>query len=364
MHMKRLILLTTIFSGAAFAQIQDAPPIDVNQLLQALKQIKEQNDSAAKTKRTGVYQQIVSAASSGDKAVAFWKEAVKAVQFEGAENEGAKKQDWREGDGEALNDRLCQNAVRLHLQWLGITMQHVAGVEVKQLLPQVMEHVKQATAEQSDAERFNEMYEKNKQRNDAGKGANRKTIEEDGNVKRVREQVIRMSVADSPVVRWLQARELVSEGNKQKEKGSSWEHTPGNIDGIYNAIILPEFRANKDPRLLEYWDMVIKREGERVAEKKLDMEQRDWRTIRLPKMQWSRAQDLLLIGSKNRAITDMFSIIKTYPQHPDVQSWITHLVSLLGANAAPIAPAPPQPTGSVPPPAQVPAAILAPATAK
>src|SRR5215218_3954476 len=122
--MKRSLLLTILAALAAFptspslAQTGDAPPVDAGQLLQKLKELRDVNETGLKNRRTQAYQQVASALASPEKAVAFWKEAVKSAQFEGAEREGAQIRDWREGDGEALNDKLGQNAVVLHLRWL------------------------------------------------------------------------------------------------------------------------------------------------------------------------------------------------------------------------------------------------------
>ncbi len=136
-----------------------------------------------------------------------------------------------------------------------------------------------------------------------------------------------------------------------------WEFVPGNIEGIYGSIILPEFRASKDPRLLEYWDLRIKLETERVTEAKLDVEQRDWAQIKRPNLLWSRAQDVLLLGQKNRAITEMFNLVKTHPQHPNVTGWISAIEGILAAAAAPaVSPAPAAPAGGVAAPIPVPPA--------
>jgi len=43
---------------------------------------------------------------------------------------------------------------------------------------------------------------------------------------------------------------------------------------------------------------------------------------------------VLSIGQKNRAVTDMFALIKTYPSHPDAQKWVTRLEEVL-TGAAP-----------------------------
>ncbi len=357
--MKRILLLITVLALAAptFAQVGDAPPVDVNQLLQALKQLRDQGETAVKARRNTAYQQVMAASATPEKAAAFWKEAVKAVQFDGASHEGAQLHDWKEGDGEALNDKLAQEAVRLHLHWLGLTLQHAAGAETKTMLPQIIDFTKLIQADQVAAERLAEQLEKAKEREGPKTASAKKNIAEDSIVKRVHDQVLRTSVANSPVSRWLQLGELVGDGGKKRTKDSGptgWESTPGNLDGIYNAIILPEFRTAKDPRLLEYWKLIVDRETERAATRKLDVEQRDWQQVRRPALLWARAQDVLLLGYRNRAIGEMFALVKSNPQHPEAANWISQIELLL----TPAVASPPPPP--VIPPAPLPSASLLP----
>ena len=92
------------------------------------------------------------------------------------------------------------------------------------------------------------------------------------------------------------------------------------------------------------------------------MEQRDWAQIKRPNLLWSRAQDVLVLGQKNRAITEMFNLVKTHPQHPNVTGWISAIEGILAAAAAPaVSPAPAAPAGGVVAPVPVPPAT-APAT--
>jgi hypothetical protein len=369
--MKRTILLATVAAlatGPIFAQTPDAAPMDLRQLVEALKQLRELNESGTKSRRASAYQQVAAAASSPERAVAYWKEAVRAVQFEGAEREGAQLKDWREGDGEALSDRLCAGAVRLHLSWLALNLQHAAGAEMKLLLPKVLEHVAAVQADELAAAHLADNLEKAKERNPNSPGA-KKNVKEDSQVKRVHDQIMRLSVANSPVARWLQLGDMFADAKRKAKEGAqgggqgAWELVAGNVEGIYHSVILPEYRAAKDPRLLEYWDMVLKRESDRVQQNKLDVEQRDWTTLKRPAILWNRAQDVLLLGQRNRAIGEMFNLIKTFPQHPDAANWIGQLEGMImpstPAPAPAAAPATPAPatTGSVAPPAAVPPAV-------
>jgi hypothetical protein len=369
--MKRTILLATVAAlavGPILAQTPDAPPMDLRQLVEALKQLRELNESGTKSRRASAYQQVAAAASSPERAVAYWKEAVRAVQFEGAEKEGAQLKDWREGDGEALSDRLCAGAVRLHLNWLAIHLQHAAGADMKVLLPKVLEHAAAVQADELAASHLADTLEKAKERNVSSPGA-KKNVKEDSQVKRVHDQIMRLSVANGPVARWLQLGDMFGDAKRKAKEGGQgngqggWELVAGNIEGIYHTVVLPEYRAAKDPRLLEYWDMVLKRESDRVQQNKLDVEQRDWTTLKRPTILWNRAQDVLLLGQRNRAMGEMFNLIKTFPQHPEAANWISQLEAMIvpaAPAAVPSTPAPAQ-TGSagssIAPPAAVPPAV-------
>lgn len=379
MKLRFLAALVTI-PTLCFGQVpvQDAQPMDVKQLIEALKLLREQNEAGIKTRKQQAYTRVMAAAASGSTAVAFWKDAVKEVQFDGASHQGSKMSDWREGDGDALSSKECQTAVRLHLYWLGLSLQHAMGTETKAMLQNVIDYTKQVRAEDEAMIKFDNALDRAKEK--ANKRLAGGDVAEDQTIKRVHQQIFRTGVGGSPVARWLQLGDLLGADSKRKaggkngearpegaqaESGGGWEYTPGNVDGIYNAIILPEFRAMKDPRLLEYWDLKIKTESERAAEKKLDVEQRDWTQVTLPNLQWARAQDVMLLGQKNRAIGEMFRLVKSFPQHPSTASWISSLEGLILAATAPAAVAtipPAAPAGGVVAPVPVPPAT-APAAA-
>jgi hypothetical protein len=126
---------------------------------------------------------------------------------------------------------------------------------------------------------------------------------------------------------------------------------PGNVDGIFQKIILPELRAQHDPRLLEYWDMKIKREGEAAARSRLAFDADRFNQIRRPELLWNRAEDELALGQRGKAINDMFNVIKANPAHPSASAWVSKLETVI---APPTAPA--GTTTSAPAPAATPVA--------
>ena len=366
--MNRLLLPSIFFalSRPILAQVNDLPPVDLKQVLQGLKQFKEQNETGVRTRRTNAYKQINAAAASNEVAAALWTNAVLAVEFAGVDHQTAAVRDWLKGEGEGLKTKEGANAARLHLVWLGLTIQHAAGADNKQLLPKVVDFVKQLDAEEAAIGRVVDQIDKAKERAGTSRtAANTKAVGEASHAKHTHDSIMRMSVANSPVVKSLQIADLLGDaakkGKKDDGEAAGWEPVPGNVNGIYNAIILPEFRAEKDPRLLDYWDMVIRKGQESLYLGMPEFEERQWSQVKRPALIWARTKDLLLIGQRNRAITEMFNLIKAFPQHPDAAGWITQLEEII-PTAAPATAVPSILNGGgVAPPTTIPAAT-APAT--
>ncbi|MDB6156118.1 MAG: hypothetical protein JWL90_4571, partial [Chthoniobacteraceae bacterium] len=62
-----------------FAQQPDASPVDIAQLLQSLKTMKEQHAAQIKANKIKAISDVQSAAGSGPAAAAAWEEAVRQV---------------------------------------------------------------------------------------------------------------------------------------------------------------------------------------------------------------------------------------------------------------------------------------------
>ena len=353
-----LPLIVAALSVPAFAQLNDAPPVDMKQVLQGLKQFKEQNETGLKTRRNTAYKQIVTAAASNESAAAFWTNAVLAVQFAGVDHQTTAVRDWLKGEGEGLKAKEGANAARLHLVWLGLTIQHSAGAETKQLLPSIIDFTKQLEVDDAAIGRVAEQIDKVKAAGVAKRPAASKALAEDTHAKKMHDSILKTPVSNSVVVRSLQIAEILGDSGRRKKKGddtqdSGWEPVPGNVNGIYNAIILPEVRDTKDPRLMDYWDMMLRKSQESIYAGMPAFDERQITQVNRPAMLWARAQDMLLIGLKNRAITEMFNLIKAYPQHPAAPQWISQFEQIL-------TPAAPAATifnsGGVAPPTEIPAA--------
>jgi hypothetical protein len=181
--------------------------------------------------------------------------------------------------------------------------------------------------------------------------------------------ILNTAVGSSPVAKFLGIEDILPRGANQTDRTAKavakligtgtapataddmWPMTPGDIDGIQRAIILPEYRATQDPRIIAYWDWVIRRESEAVAKRKVNYDENRFNTVRKPALVWQRAQDLIAIGLRNRAINDMVAVLKANPLHPQAENWMRDLESILSAPpSASAKAAPPLPSDSTPPP--------------
>jgi hypothetical protein len=333
--LRHTFLAIVVAAGPVSAQ--DAPAINTAEILATLRQLRDAQTAQVKTAKQTAIQQAAGGAGSGERAAALWEEAVRVTQFQGVAKENAAFREWKERDGEGLKSKEAQSAARLFFAWLGLTLQRSNGVAVKDLLPQIISYTKEATAVDLAAEALEEAIKKERESAPAGaKRMAREKVADEQAVKRMVDQIFKRPLAASPVVQWMKVGDFVA-----PEK---WEPHPGNVDGIFQKIILPELRAQKDARVLEYWDMKLKREAEAASARRAEFEITKFNTVRRPELLWNRAKEMAEIGQKNRAASEMLALIKANPTHPDTGAWIGQLEELLVPPTAP----PPVPAPTVP----------------
>ena len=276
-----------------FAQSATEAPVDTTAMLTALRALREKQAETAKTSRSKLIADFQSRAVNPAAAVDFYLAAVKATQFDGEARGQTLFVEWKKKEAAHLKSRDFQNGLRLHLNYLVLTLQRAGGAEVKTLIPALVSHVQQVRIEQ-----------------DAGNT--------DG--------ILKGKIEDSIFVRWYQIGGLIS-------GLENWEMSPGNADGIYQKIIQPELRRQKDPHITDNWDAKIAREATQAAKSTLAYDTGKFDQVRKPALLWNRAEDVFSIGQKNRAVTDMFAIIKAYPSHPDAMKWMTRIEDILTGKA-------------------------------
>jgi hypothetical protein len=286
----KYLILALIFSPLLNAQ--DGGKIDATSILDALKTIKQKHEEFEKKDKTSLLQEVSAAAASTMAAVNYYQEAVHSTRFSGQNRETTQFNDWRRKgrDADRMKDKNWQEALRLHLYYLAMTLQRETGTEVKDLLNQLLSYTNQLVVEHDLLQ-------------DQGEWMDR-------------------PLTDSIFVNWLQVGDQVAKLDK-------WEMSPGNFNGIYQQAILPELRKLKDSRAVEYWNLRIQMESNQATASGRSFEIDKFNQFTRPKLLWDRSQEMLAIGQKNKAATEMLAIIKNYPTHPSVGDWIEKLEKLV-----------------------------------
>lgn len=325
------IFLAAGVACAQTAPLQDAPSIDPAKLLEALKGLQDAQDKQAKSALQGILKAAQAGGASGPAAAAAWIEAVRQTQFEGVEKEGAAFREWKDKEGALFSEKEVQAAAMLYFRWLAITTQRAMGTPVKDLVSPIIQYTKDVLADAAVMESMAEHADKEKDRQKPGMARNNRGASETDKVKRAHDNILSRALPASPPVKALHAEENI--------KADNWEMQPGDVDGIYSAIILPEFRKNRDARVLEYWDLKIKLEGEAVKLKPA-FDQEKFAKERRGELLWHRGKEFNEIGLHNRCINELFQVLRSFPQHPQFRGWVTELQGIISPAAAPVAGAP------------------------
>ena len=297
LHMFKRYFLCFLAVGR-LAVAQDAPPVDAKTLLAALKQIEEKHSQSAKQMATKVLQDVTAAAANNGTAMAFYLEAIKDTSFKGQNREQTLFMEWKKKEADNLKSFEMQTAVRLHLTYLALTLQRANGATVIQLMPGLLNYTTQALGA----------------RDVVGT-----------------QEMMKRSVTDSIFVRWYGIGKTM-EGLKE------WETNPGNVDGMYQRTILPQMRKDKDPRVIDYWDARLQREALDARDSKRAFNAEQFDLVRRPTLLWSRAKEMAGIGLRNRAITEMFALVKGFPDHPSNAEWIAQLTTFISDPNATLSP--------------------------
>lgn len=343
---KSLIPLLLTASLLHAAEIPDAPAPDVTAILQILKTLKEQQLAQTKSLRDKALRDAQAAAASPSAAANAWEEAIRETQFEGQPKEGAAFRAWKDKDGDALHDKEVQSAAQLYFRWLVLTLQHSAGKTTKELLPDVITYTRDLAADQTAMENFVENMKRDEELAKSGKhGLRPVSKHSDQSTRQLHDSFLRGLNGSAPA-KAMQIDAIIEAVAPKKSKGGNndeakvdWTGSPGDFDGIYSTIILPELRAARDPRALDYWDLRIKRAADAATKTKLAYDAEKFTNEIRPSLLWARAQEYANIGQRNRSISEMFAVLKAHPRHRDAGNWIDELETALTPGVTPPIPA-------------------------
>lgn len=286
---------------------------DAAKMLQQLGQVEETVKKTRAANNTNVVPVIRDAASSDAKAVALWIDSVREVDFRDRDRKEADFREWRERTGQRLQSSGAGTAIRLHLQYLLLTLR--------------------STEIRSEGERAELMSAVSAFLDELGKA---------GKDALGQGEFLQRSVLDSPVARRYKLNVTVAgkardnRGNTQADQyqlesmgGGKWCAVPGSIGTIYETTLLPYLRAKKDlAKLQAAWTKRIQQEAAIVAAFDTPASEKEYKERTLPELEWAMARDLFNHGS-TPAGARLLQIIQQNPTHPGCRGWISELKGLL-----------------------------------
>jgi hypothetical protein len=281
------LLLPTLCLLSTSLLAQYSPPIDTASILAGLKDLKAAHVSSSRSQLSQTISDFSNASANDSAALAFYLEAIRVTEFVGQPHEQNAFRDWKKR--EASN--LSASAIRSCLRYTTISLQRSAGATDDQIFPLLLDYAQETNSMLSSV---------------SG------------------QKILDQPITGNVFAKWYNLGDRLG-GLKD------WEDKPGDVDGIYEKFLLPIMRRNRDERILKYWDQKIANETSAASESAAAFNTDRFNQTRRPSLLWSRAEDMIAISLRNQGITEMYSIIKSFPNHPDAGKWIDELQSLLTA---------------------------------
>ena len=300
--------------GVACAQ-QDATPVNADAILRDLDQIEQQQKQVVQAARITAISQIKAAASNGAAATNLYERAIEDTQFDGTRNKGGSFAEWKAAKSDVLRTKEWQAALLMHLRYLVLSLERKASDKPELFAPAALDYAVELSTLDPLFLKKQEFIREQKDKKPEDVAVQNEAV-------KLKDELLNKSLAESLFVKWLRLGSWLPAGD-------NWELTPGNIPGILEKDVRPFLRKAKNPRLVETWEFEMKVLADRITFGRLEHQAAEFNTVTRPRLQFFRANDMGEVGQKNRAASEIYAMVKTYPQHPDFGKWVQRLRELL-----------------------------------
>jgi len=294
-------VLAAVLACGALAQ---QAAFDKTAVLRELDKLEQAHRDKVAAENKAVADSLAKALLSPRALQELYQEAVFSTRFEGGKKDNTEFKKWKNAQDDTLKDDAFKTALELHAAYLNLTFLRASGEKEAKLIEALIQHVAKIWA----AEVKHEL-------------PTRPTAE----------------LLERPVNQGVLARHLrlgpklggPQEGEKLKEQDKTWEWSPGNADGMLDRSVFPFLRTNKSPLLITLWDKRIAHETAQAKRILLSERANQFSQQALPKLNWRRAADLVLLGKEAEGLSTMIGILRQNPSHPDFDAFAAELRDLL-----------------------------------
>ena len=298
---------------------QPAPPPkpikeeEVAKLLAQLAEMTKTLDEQKYGRNATVIRELREAGTSGDKSFALWLDCMKDVEYDQKGKTATEFAEWKRRQTKDAN-RERDAALQLQVQWLTIvlmdcnarteTARGEAIAAAVTFLDTVVDRIKKA----------------------------------DGRL----EGHASESVLSSVFARHYKLETTVT----QRDGGAT---VPGDVDAIYERMILPFYReAKMATSLMQAWTKRIEQQTTIAAAFKFIEAKEKFTAEKLPDLRWGQARELFQLGQEETAVQQMLALLKANMAHRNATRWMEELTALLKKEELP-APVPTKSPNEPPP---------------
>lgn len=303
--------LATLLAGAGLAQ---QAAFDKAAILKELDRLEQAHREKSAAEQKSTAESLVKALSNTKVLLDLYEEAVFATKFEGWKKETAEFKKWKNAQDDTLKSDDFQAALAIHANYLYLTFLRATGENEAKLVEALLQHVAKVWA----AEAKREIHT------------------------RATADLLERPVTQGVLARHLQLGPKLGgpqEGEKPKEQDKTWEWLAANTDGMLDKTVFPFLRKNKSPLLLTVWDKRITTATARAKQAGMNLKSAQFTQQTLPKLNWRRACDQVLLGKETEGFSTMIGILRQNPGLPEFDKHVQELRSLLGGGeTAPTAP--------------------------
>ena len=294
-----MVILLILPFGSISAQDQPLTATEKAQMLDTIKKIK----TGVIKGRSGVNSSALSAyraaATSGTSAYDFYLKCYKEINFTRKGAKESEYRDWRTKNKDYLSSREHSSARRLQLQFLILTIRaaNLEEDERESLIPELITLMDNCISAYPYL----------------GKS----------------QRILSASATGST---FAEVYDLSSTLVGLK----NWPRAPMDVSGIYESTIMPSYRTpDRVKELMQAWDKRISQEIKLVAAANSTEAEAGFTNKTLPKLKWLKYMDMLRAGKNREALTLMVALVRSNPDHEDIDSWLEEVEGYLSGKLDP-----------------------------
>lgn len=290
-----LALLACCLPTLGAQPVQDAAPLDANQVLRELEAAQAKQQQLTQGRRQQTTKVLQEALGPGTASANLYEEAVRATQFAGRAKESSDFSAWSKKNADLLRSPEMREAIQFHIRYLLLSLRRAEdpGTDLAGESLQYAADLAGAMAKHP---------------------ANRPPREA-------------AELLGKPVSEGVFARWLLLDGRLPDPK--LWEPSAGNLPGILEKNVRAPWRKQRNPELLRTWEIQIGLLNASAQDSSNNVESERIATLALPSALFARANDRVLLGQPNRAAAEILQIVRSHPAHPDWPAWVARLKELV-----------------------------------